>query len=132
MSIKLIRTLLHLAQSDGTVSGSEMALIHKIAVAKGLPMFEVEQISQQQLDAQEDLDQLTPDEKYEYIYTIILMIKMDGRLDDREIETCTQYAVALGYEDGVIPALLGMVKSDHELNENKEGLKKEIQKFLKA
>lgn len=132
MSLNLIRTLLHLAQSDGSISGSEMALINKIAVAKGLPMFEVDQLTNAPLTAPEDLDLLSSDEKYEYIYTIILMAKMDGRLDDRELEACNQYAGALGYEDGVIPRLLEMVKSDHELNENKEELKNEIQKYLKS
>lgn len=132
MSLKLIRTLLKLANSDGTISGSEMALIHKIAVIKGLPMFEVEQLSSSTLEFADDLGELSDDEKYEYIYSIILMIKMDGRLDDRELKACTEYATAMGYDEGVIPKMLELVKSDHELNENKQELKDEIQTFLKS
>ena len=129
MSLKLVSTLLHLASSDGQISGSEMALIYKIAMAKGLSMFDVEKLTSNPGEYQ-DLDELSVDEKYEYIYTIILMIKMDGRLDDRELEACTHYAVAMGYDQKVIAHLLEIVESDFDLNENKEELKSEIQKFL--
>ena len=130
MSLKLIRTLLNMAKSDGSVSGSEMALIHKIAVAKEIPMFEVELMARSESPEEIELDQLSPDEKFEYIYTIILMTKMDGRLDTRELETCSQYAKAMGFKIEVIPKLLELVKSDHELVDNKQAIKKEILGFL--
>ncbi len=132
MSLKLISTLLHLAGSDGQVSGSEMALIYKIAMAKGLPMFEVEQLTSNPGEHQLDPDQLSDDEKYEYIYTIILMSKMDGRLDERELTTCSSFALELGYDEAVIPKLLQIVESDSDLTENKEELKSEIQNYLKS
>ena len=131
MSVKLIRTLLQMAKSDGNLSGSEMALIHKIAVAKEIPMFEVELMANSEQTEELELDQLSPDEKFEYLYTIILMTKMDGRLDSRELETCSRYAQAMGFGIEVVPKLLEMVKSDHELVENKEGLKQEILGYLK-
>ena len=131
MSKKLIHTLLHLAQVDGNVSGSELALIYKIAVAKGVPMFEVEQMIQTPPQQAEDLDELSDDDRFEYIYTIILMIKMDGKLDEREFDMCKKYAVALGYDYSVISELMNLIKSDFDLSENKLALKQKIQKFLK-
>ncbi len=107
-----------------------MALIHKIAVVKKLPMFEVDQLTSGPLEVEGGLDQLSDDEKYEYVYTIILLSKMDGRLDERELKACTHYATAMGYNKEVIPRLLELVKSDHELNENKDELKNEIQSYL--
>ena len=131
MSLNLIRTLLHLAQADGNISGSEKALIYKIAVEKRLPMFEVEQLIQNPPKELQKMTELTPDEKFEYIYTITLMMKMDGILDQRETDMCNQYAVSMGYSDQVVPRLMEIIKSDHELSENKEYLKGEIQNFLK-
>jgi uncharacterized tellurite resistance protein B-like protein len=131
MSKKLIHTLLHLAQVDGNVSGSELALIYKIAVAKGVPMFEVEQMIQNPPQQAEDLGELSDDDRFEYIYTIILMIKMDGKLDEREFDMCNKYAVALGYDYSVISELMNLIKSDFDLSENKLALKQKIQKFLK-
>ena len=93
-------------------------------------MFEVELMANNQKTEQVELDKLSPDEKFEYLYTIILMTKMDGRLDTRELETCSQYAKAMGFGIGVVPKLLEMVKSDSELVENKEALKQEILEYL--
>ena len=131
MSKKLIHTLLHLAQVDGNVSGSELALIYKIAVAKGVPMFEVEQMIQNPPQQAETLDELSDDDRFEYIYTIILMIKMDGKLDEREFDMCNKYAEALGYHHHVISELMSLIESDFDLSENKQVLKQEIQKHLK-
>lgn len=131
MSLKLIHTLLHLAQVDGNVSGSELALIYKIAVAKGVPMFEVEQMIQNPPQQAEDLEELSNDDRFEFIYTIILMIKMDGKLDEREFDACKKYAEVLGYHHDVISQLMTMIESDFELSENKQALKQEIQKHLK-
>ncbi len=131
MSLKLIHTLLHLAQVDGNVSGSELALIYKIAVAKGVTMFEVEQMIQNPPQQAEDLEELSNDDRFEFIYTIILMIKMDGKLDEREFDACKKYAEVLGYHHDVISQLMTMIESDFELSENKQALKQEIQKHLK-
>lgn len=131
MSLKLIHTLLHLAQVDGNVSGSELALIYKIAVAKKVPMFEVEQMIQNPPQQAEDLEELSNDDRFEFIYTIILMIKMDGKLDEREFDACKKYAEVLGYHHDVISQLMTMIESDFELSENKQALKQEIQKHLK-
>jgi uncharacterized tellurite resistance protein B-like protein len=130
MSQKLIRALLHMAQSDGNVSGSELALVYKIAMEKNLPMFEVEQLIRNPPEEQEELDDLNNDQRFEYIYNMILMMKMDAKLDDREAELCNSYAVSLGYRQEVIAELMEMINSDHELSDNKQLLKQEAQKFL--
>ena len=130
MSHKLLRTLLHLAQADGTVSGSELALIYKIGVEKGIPMFEVEQIIQNPPQEAEDLSELSEEDKFEYLYTVVLMMKMDGILDERDSMMCARYAVALGYKEAVIPSLKDLIESDHELSDNKDALKLEVQKFM--
>lgn len=131
MSQKLIHTLLHLAQVDGNISGSELALIYKIAVAKGVPMFDVEQMIQNPPQQAEDLNELSNDDRFEYIYTIILMIKMDGKLDEKEFDMCNKYAEALGYDRQVISRLMTLIESDFELSGNKQALKQEVQEFLK-
>jgi uncharacterized tellurite resistance protein B-like protein len=131
MSQKLIRTLLHLAQVDGSVSGSELALIYKIAIEKRLPMFELEQLIRNPPQEKEELNKLTKEERFEYIYAIILMAKMDAKLDHRELELCQSYAESLGFEPEVIPELLEIITSDDQLSGNKEVLREAALKFLK-
>ncbi len=130
MSQKLIRTLLHLAQADGNVSGSELALVYKIAIEKSLPMFEVEQLIRNPPSEQEELHELGKDERFEYIYTLVLMMKMDAKLDPREEELCRSYAESLGYKQDVIPELLDLIGSDPNLSEDKQALKKAAQQFI--
>ena len=130
MSQKLIRTLLHLAQVDGNISGSELALIYKIAIEKSLPMFEIEQLIRNPPQEQEELTKLTRDERFEYLYAIVLMAKMDARLDQRELELCQSYAQSLGYAPQAIQELLEMINSDHQLSEDKAALKKAAGKYL--
>ena len=129
MSQKLIRTLLHLAQSDGNVSGSELALIYKIAIEKSLPMFEVEQLIQDPPKELQELNELSEEERFEYLYTMVLMIKMDGKLDHRETELCYHYAESLGYQQDVISELLSLIESDQYLSADKGALRTEVQKF---
>ena len=130
MSKQLIHTLLHLAQVDGNVSGSELALIYKIAVAKGVPMFEVEQMIQNPPSQSVDLNDLSNDDRFEYMYNIVLIIKMDGKLDEKEFDMCHKYALALGYHHEVVPELMNLIKSDFDLSKNKLALQQKIQKYL--
>jgi uncharacterized tellurite resistance protein B-like protein len=120
-----------MAQADGDVSGSELALIYKIVMDKSLPMFEVEQLIQNPPQEQEELEELSKDERFEYLYALVLMMKMDAKLDPREEELCQSYAESLGYDPKVIPELLGLIKSDLSSSDDNKALKDAAQKFLK-
>ena len=80
----------------------------------------------------EDLEELSDDDRFEYLYTIVLMIKMDGKLDEREYEMCIKYTELLGYDKNVISEFMNLITSDYDLSDNKDNLKLEIQKFLIA
>ncbi|MGI9545526.1 MAG: TerB family tellurite resistance protein [Cyclobacteriaceae bacterium] len=129
-----INTLVHLAMVDGRVSDSELILIRKIAVAKGVSYFELDRLIQNPeiLDLDASVEGLSEDELFEYLYSIVLLMKMDGKLDEKEIEFCQKCVGKLGYKKDVVEVLAERIESDHELSENKEALKKLAHDFLKS
>lgn len=128
-----INTLVHLAMIDGQVSDSELILIRKIAVAKGVSYFELDRLIQNPeiLDLDASVAGLGEDELFEYLYSIVLLMKMDGKLDEKEIEFCRNCVGKLGYKKDVVEVLAERIESDHELSENKEALKELAHGFLK-
>ena len=129
-----INTLVHLAMVDGHVSDSELILIRKIAVAKGLSYLELERLIQNPeiLDLDATVDGLAEEEKFEYLYSIILLMKMDGKLDESEIDFCKKCVGKLGYQKDVVDMLALRIQSDHQLSENKEMLRELAHEFLKS
>ena len=49
-----------------------------------------------------DLSGLPNDEKYEHIYNMVQLMKIDGRLYKEEIQYCAKMATKLGYDEEVL------------------------------
>lgn len=78
-----------------------------------------------------DLSGLPDDEKYEQIYNMVKLMKIDGRLYKEEIQFCARIATKLGYEEDVLTELMLKIYSDPHLTTDKDTLKSTIQKYLK-
>lgn len=130
----MIRThlnlLVQLARVDGVVVQDEIDLIKQIGAANGMSSDEIS-ASFEDPSLIEDLSRLTPDQKYEYIYNIVQLMKIDGRLYKEEIRFCARLASKLGYTEGVLLELMLKIYSDPNLTTDKESLKTTIQQYLK-
>lgn len=130
----MIRThlnlLVQLARVDGVVVQDEIDLIKQIGAANGMSSDEIS-ASFEDPSLIEDLSRLTPDQKYEYIYNIVQLMKIDGRLYKEEIRFCARLASKLGYAEGVLLELMLKIYSDPNLTTDKESLKTTIQQYLK-
>lgn len=125
-----INTLVQLARIDGIVVQEEIDLITEIAMGFGMSSDEIsacfedpEQIG--------DLSNLPDDEKYEYIYNMVQLMKIDGRLYKEEIQYCAKMASNLGYAEEVLTELMLKIYSDPHITTDKHSLKSAIQKYLK-
>jgi uncharacterized tellurite resistance protein B-like protein len=125
-----INLLVQLARVDGVVVQDEIDLINTIGTEYGLTSEEISACfdNPDQLD---DLDSLTDDERYELIYNMVMLMKIDGRLYKEEIQYCARLAVNLGYEEAVLQELMLKIYSDPHLTTDKAMLKGTIQKYLK-
>ena len=125
-----LNLLVQLARVDGVVVQDEIDLIKQIGEANGMSTDEISACFEDP-SLIEDLDGLTDDEKYEYIYSIVQLMKIDGRLYKEEISFCAKMVSKLGYSEEVLLELMLKIYSDPEISADKESLKATIQRYLK-
>ena len=130
MSRTHLNILVQLARVDGVVVQDEIDLIKQIGQANGMTSEEISQCFEDP-ELVENLDKITDDEKYEFIYNIVQLMKIDGRLYKEEIAFCAKMASKLGYDEEVLLELMLKIYSDPEITTDKATLKSTIQKYLK-
>lgn len=124
-----LNILIQLAKIDGIVVKEEIDLINQVGKANGLSQHEIEAC----FDDERPLDELTglnDDEKFEIIYSVVQLMKIDGRLYDEEIKFCAKMVSKLGYREDVLFELILKIYSDPNLSADKLSIKSKIQKFL--
>ena len=130
----MIRThlnlLVQLAKVDGVVVQDEIDLIAQIGEANGMSSSDISACFEDS-SLIENLENLTDDEKYEYIYNIVQLMKIDGRLYKEEIRFCAKLASKLGYNEDVLLEIMLKIYSDPEISADKASLKSTIQQYLK-
>jgi hypothetical protein len=130
MPLSQLKLLVNLAQVDGKVADKEKNYIINIARANGiypdqiLPLFEKEH------------DVIVPegmnaDQKFEYIYNLVQLMKIDERMYQEEIRFCSSIATKLGYDQDVLFELMLHVKTTGMEKSEIEELKKLTSKYLK-
>lgn len=128
MSIKSkLSVLVQLANIDGDFAGEEKDLIYMIAKANGISEAEVNDL----IDNPEPLPPLstiTEDDKFEYLYHLVQLMKIDSQVYLSEIKYCEELAERLGFRKNVISDLSARIYSDPSITSNVEALKREIKK----
>ena len=77
-----------------------------------------------------DLTMLSPDEKFEHLYHIVQLMKIDGKVFKAEIAFCENVAERLGYKKAVIGELSKKIFSDPAITSDRDKLKAKAQSFL--
>lgn len=129
MSIKSqLSVLIGLANIDGDFDGEEKTQIYMLAKANGLDKAEVDQLIEnpEPLPA---LSTMTSDEKFDFLYNIVQLMKIDHQVYLSEIKYCEDLAEKLGFKRKVISALAARVYSDPSITANIDSLKKAIKKY---
>src|SRR5690606_14673206 len=99
-----LNILINLAASDNKIEERESKLIHMVAKANGISKEEVAEMIQNPQPIG-TISALTSDEKFEHLYYLIQMMKMDGQVFKSEITFCEQIAEKMGYKKGVVSEL---------------------------
>ena len=129
MSKSHLNILVQLAKVDGIVVQEEVDLINEVGRANGMSEEEIASCFEEELPIG-DLSSLTDDKKYDLIYSIVQLMKIDGKLYNEEIKFCAKMSAKLGYEEDVLFELMLKIYADPDLCADKESLKKQIQEFL--
>jgi len=126
-----INILSQLAHADNELAEKERTMIQQIGMANGMSKEEVNEV----IDNPEpigDLQAMSDEEKYEYLYNIVQLMKIDGKVYKSEIVFCQEMAEKLGYRKNVISELSSYIYSDPSSTSDRELLKKKISKFIQS
>ena len=125
-----LNVLINLAASDNKVDEKEARLISIIGKANGIPEDEIHEMMKNPQPIG-DLSSLTPDQKFEHLYHIVQLMKVDGQVFKSEIVFCEQVAERLGYKKGVVAELSSKIYSDPTITTDRDYLRKRAAKYLR-
>jgi hypothetical protein len=124
-----MKLLISLAQIDGKVADREQNYIINIGRANGLYPDEVTPL----FDQRHELiipEGLSDDQKFNYMFSLIQLMKIDERMYKEELMFCAKIASNLGYKTEVLFDLLLHVKSKDMAQPEMAELKAIVQKHL--
>jgi uncharacterized membrane protein YebE (DUF533 family) len=124
-----LSALIQLAKIDGDFAGEEKSQIMMLGKANGLTDDEIMHLvdNPQPLPP---LSTLTEEDKFEYLYNIVQLMKIDSQVYLSEIKYCEELAEKLGYKKGVISKLSSRVFTDPTITSNRDALKREVKKYI--
>ena len=123
-----LNILIKLATIDGALAGKERKLIEHIARVNNIEEDEIKEL----LNSPEpigDLNSLTEDERFEYLYMVIQLMKIDGQVFKSEIVFCESLAEKLGYKRKVVAELSKNIYSDPSITADREMLRNKANAF---
>ena len=125
-----MKLLINLAKVDGQVADKEKNYLINIGRANGIYPDEIYPLFTQTHDVIVP-ENLSEDQKFDLIFSLIQLMKLDERMYREEIAFCGQVAARLGYNKQVMFELLSQVKSGRMEATEMESLKKLTRSFLK-
>ncbi len=124
-----MKLLINLARIDGDVAERERAYIRNIGLANSLDKASLEPLFDQRHELIVPND-LTPDQKFDYIFSLVQLMKIDERMYKEEILFCSKIAAKLGYSEQVMFELMLHVRSASMAEDEMTALKKLTSKYL--
>lgn len=121
--------LVHLAMVDKYIADAEIKLVHHLGALHGLSRKEIEEIIESPQPMPSEFEG-SEKEKFEYLFNVVQLMKVDGRVFQSEIAFCEKIAMQLGYLPGVITELSAYVYSDPQIITDKKFLKGLTEKFI--
>jgi uncharacterized tellurite resistance protein B-like protein len=128
MALNQLKLLINLARIDGAVAEREQKYIYNIGAANGVPQESIRPLfsSNHEIIVPNDL---TDDQRFDYIFSLVQLMKIDERLYKEEILYCSKVASKLGYDQAVMFDLMLHVRTAMRGDELEE-LKKLTTKYL--
>ena len=117
-----ISILAHLSKADDVVAEEEYRLILFIADGLGVSEEATAKLIEHPRPIPK-LKNLPAEEKFNYLASIIRMMKADGKVHSKEIKFCEKIALNLGYKPGVIADLSAYIYKDPTINSNRDLLR---------
>lgn len=129
-----LKALIQLSIIDRDFGQPEKSYVYTIGKANRVPEKEIDDVVSEVLTSKENsdvnFDGLLSEERFDYLYDIIQLMKIDGEVFLTEIRYCEEVAEKLGYDKKVVKKMSGRIYGDPSITGNREALMKEANKFL--
>lgn len=123
-----LNILIQLATVDGSLATKERKLIEHIAKVNSFPEDQIKVLLNKP-EPIADLQHLSEEERFEYLYMTIQLMKIDGQVFKSEIVFCEEIAEKLGYKKKVVAELSKNIYSDPSITADREMLIDKASKF---
>ncbi|MEQ8807819.1 MAG: TerB family tellurite resistance protein [Imperialibacter sp.] len=131
MSIKThISALIQLASADDDLADKERELIFLIGESGGLSHKQIEELLENPLDLNIP-DSLSDDDRFELLYNVVQLMKIDNEVFLSEIKFCEDVAEKLGFARKVISELSANIYSDPAITSDRALLRQKAMKYKK-
>ncbi|MFY0651111.1 MAG: TerB family tellurite resistance protein [Cyclobacteriaceae bacterium] len=125
--------LIQLSLIDNNLSPKEQRMIYALGKANKIPEKDIEDVFNYHLGhARHELPtitNLTDEDKFDYLFNIVQLMKVDAQVYLSEIRFCQDLAEKLGFNKKVIKELSASIFSDPTLTADKEVLKERVMKY---
>ena len=125
-----LNILVQLASSDGKMDVKEMSLIKTLAEAHDLSKEDIDDLIRDPKPIA-NLEYLSQDQKFEFLYNVIQLMKADGQVFKSEIVFCEDMAERLGYNRKVVAELSSKIYSDPTITADRTLLKEKAKKYFR-
>lgn len=127
--IPQLKTLINLARIDGEMESREMQYIINIGKANGSEEKEIQSLFGQTHEVVIPTD-LTPEQKFDYILSLVRLMKIDEKIYKEELKYCASIASKLGYQQSVLFDLMLYARSGRMSQEEIAELREITHKHL--
>ena len=131
-----LKALIQLSIIDRDFDEPERTYIYTIGKANRIPEKEIDDLVTETINEKPDAvityQGLMSEERFDFLYDIIQLMKIDGVVYLTEIRFCEEIAEKLGYDKKVVKKLSSLVYSDPAIKANRDMLLKSANKYLKA
>ena len=122
-----LQALINLAISDMHFADEERELIYIIGQANGVPRKEIDDMIADPKPIG-SMDSLSENERFEMLYNIVQLMKVDRKVYIVEIKFCEDIAARLGYSKKVIKELSAKVYANPSITTDREHLRHLVRK----
>lgn len=126
-----LRNLIALAHADGHLSKVELELIYKLGEARGLEEDEVTSLINEDLATVEVKVPTNDSERFEQTFELVQVMLADGKVEDAEFDFCIELAERLGFSKAFAGVVVNKIAMGISNQIEKEGIKSEMESFLK-
>lgn len=128
-----LNILVQLAKIDGETDIAELELIRQIGASKNVSDEDIEEIIEKTAaeDTIPSLEHLTREQRVDLMANLVLVMKIDGRIDKEEMKFCLKVLKKLGYDENALFDIVSTTYVDSQVGVNKDEIRDRAEKYLK-